>query len=132
MNAVITVCMITITVALILLISAMIFILKEVRRLNSIAERLMIQLEKDITPVISNLNKVTEDVATVTGTVRSQVERVDLTADHISKDLMALVEACTKTGYLLHDAVADPLIDIAAFIKGCTRGLKFFFMNKKR
>lgn len=131
-TVIITICMITITLALVLLISAMLFILREVRRLNSIAEKLLIQIEKDINPVIANLNRVTVDVAAVTGTVRSQVERIDLTADQMSNRLMSLVETYTNTGYLLHDSVVGPLTDIAAFIKGCSRGLRFFFSPKQR
>lgn len=130
-DMVICMCLIIITVALLLLIGAMVFILIEVRRLSKVTEQLIAHLEKGINPVLFMLNKVSEDIASVTGTVRSQVARVDMTADHIGQNLLALAETCTKTGYLLHDAVAEPLVDLAALLKGLSRGVAFFFRNKK-
>lgn len=132
MEMVICVCLIIITAALVLLIGAMVFILIEVRRISKVTEQLIEKVDRGVNPLLTMLNSVSEDIASVTGTVRSQVTRVDMTADHIGQRLLALTETFTKTGYLLHDAVADPLIDLAAFLKGLSRGVAFFFADKKR
>ena len=131
-DTVVIVCLIIITIALVLLIGAMLFMLIEVRRLSKTTEKLITHLERGVSPVLTMLGKVSEDIASVTDTVRLQVARVDLTADHISKSLVGLVETCTKTGYVLHDAVAEPLVDMAALLKGLSRGFKFFFIDRKK
>jgi hypothetical protein len=131
-DMVICVCLVIITGALVLLIGAVVFILIEVRRMSKETEKLIARLEEGVNPILGMLNKVSADIAGVTGTVRSQVARVDMTAEHIGQNLLALTETFTKTGYLLHDALAEPLIDLAAFLRGLSRGISFFFVNKKR
>lgn len=132
MELVICVCLVIITVSFILLIGALIFILREISRIGKVTEKMTERVEKDLTPVLTLLHKASEDIACVTDTVRSQMARVDVTADHISQRLLSLTETVTKTGYLLHDAVAEPLIDLAAFLRGFSRGVKFFFADKKK
>jgi len=131
-DTVICVCLVIITAALVLLIAAMIFILLEVRRLSKVTENLMAHLEKGVNPVLTMLDKVSQDVAGVTDSVRVQVQRVDLVADQIGKSLISLVDTYTKTGYVLHNAIAEPLIDLAAFMKGLSRTFNFFFFDRKR
>ena len=131
-DAVICVCLVIITAALVLLIAAMIFILLEVRRLSTVTENLIAHLEKGVNPVLTMLDKVSQDVAGVTDSVREQVQRVDLVADRIGKSLISLVDTYTKTGYVLHNAIAEPLIDLAAFMKGLSRTFNFFFFDRKR
>lgn len=131
-DVVICVCLIIITAALLLLIAAMIFILLEVRRLGRLTENLIAHLEKGVNPVLTLLNKVSQDAACVTDSVRTQVQRVDLAADQIGKSLLSLVDTYTKTGYVLHNAIAEPLIDLAAFLKGLSRAFNFFFVDRKR
>ena len=131
-DMVISVCLIIITAALVVLIAAMIFILLEVRRLGKLTENLITHLETGVNPVLTMLTKVSRDVAGVTDTVRVQVQRVDVVADQIGKSLISLVDTYTKTGYVLHNAIAEPLIDLAAFMKGLSRTFNFFFFDRKR
>jgi hypothetical protein len=118
--------------ALMLLIGAMAFVLIEVRKLSKTTERLITQIERGVSPVLNMISKVSNDIASVTETVRLQAARVDMTTDHISKSLAGLVETFTKTGYLLHDTIVEPLLDAAALLKGLSRGFKFFFLDRKR
>jgi hypothetical protein len=60
---------------------------------------------------------------------RSQIEQVDLTATTLNKDVKTILKQWTKTTYLLHDVVDEPAVDIAAFLRGISRGVKFFFNN---
>jgi uncharacterized protein YoxC len=131
-DMVICVCLIIITAALVVLIAAMIFILLEVRRLGKLTENLITHLKTGVNPVLTMLTKVSQDVAGVTDTVRVQVERVDVVADQIGKSLLSLVDTYAKTGYVLHNAIAEPLIDLAAFMKGLSRTFNFFFFDRKR
>ncbi len=131
-DMVICVCLIIITAALVVLIAAMVFILLEVRRFGRLTENLITHLETGVNPVLTMLNKVSRDVAGVTDTVRVQVQRVDVVADQIGKSLLSLVDTYAKTGYVLHNAIAEPLIDLAAFMKGLSRTFNFFFFDRKR
>jgi hypothetical protein len=131
-NTVGLICLLIITIALVLLVGAMVFVLLEIRKLSKATEKLIIHVEQGVTPAFTMLAKLSEDIAGVTTTIRSQVERVDLTADQLTKNLTGLVERWTKTGYLLHDAVVEPLVDLAAVLKGLTRGFSFFFSDRKK
>ena len=53
----------------------------------------------------------------------------NILADHINKNLNSIIENWVATVNLLHDAVAEPIGDIAAFIRGLSKGVKFFFDN---
>jgi len=131
-NTVVIICLITITIALVILIGALIIQFLEVRRLCKAAEKLITHVERGVSPALIMLAKLSEDTARVTDTVRSRVERLDRTADHLTEDLASLVDTWTKTGYLLHDALVEPLVDMAALLKGLTRGVTFFIRDRKK
>jgi ABC-type transporter Mla subunit MlaD len=129
---VVLICLIIITISLVLLIGALGFVLVEIRRLSRATEKLITHVETAVSPSLTMLSRLSEDVAVVTSTIRCQVERVDQTADHITKKLTGLVETWTKTGYVLHDAVVEPLVDLAALLRGLNRGITFFFSDRNR
>jgi len=129
MGAVINVCIIIITIAVVSLIIMMIIALKDVKRVRFKSEKLMDKIEKDLDPVLSAFEQIAEDIRQITSTARCQIEKVDYTADHINKNLNSIIENWVATVNLLHDAVAAPIGDIAAFIRGLSKGVKFFFDN---
>jgi predicted PurR-regulated permease PerM len=129
---VVLICLIIITISLVLLIGAMMFVLVEIRRLSKATEKLITHVEEGVSPALTMLSRLSEDIAGVTSTIRFQVERVDQTADHLTKNLTGLVETWTKTGYVLHDAVVEPLVDLAALLRGLNRGITFFFSDRKK
>ena len=94
-------------------------------------EQFLGKLENELGPVLRNAEKITSDLAALSSTARLQVEQVDLTATNINKNVSSLVEQWTRSATILHDAIDDSVLDIAAFIRGVSRGVKFFFNNGK-
>ena len=129
MVTIVDVCMIIITLALVSLIAGLIFVLLDVRKMRSTTELFMQKIEHELTPVLSNLERISGDLSAMSTTIRQQVEKVDLTATNVNKNVNSVVDQWTKTATVLHDAVDDSVVDIAAFIRGLSRGVKFFFNN---
>ena len=129
MVTIVDVCMIIITLALVSLIAGLIFVLLDVRKMRSTTELFMQKIEHELTPVLSNMERISGDLAAMSTTIRQQVEKVDLTATNVNKNVNSVVDQWTRTATLLHDAVDDSVVDIAAFMRGLSRGVKFFFNN---
>ena len=129
MVTIVDVCMIIITLALVSLIAGLIFVLLDVRKMRSTTELFMQKIEHELTPVLSNVERISGDLSAMSTTIRQQVEKVDLTATNVNKNVNSVVDQWTRTATLLHDAVDDSVVDVAAFIRGLSRGVKFFFNN---
>ena len=129
MVTIVDVCMIIITLALVSLIAGLIFVLLDVRKMRITTELFMQKIEHELTPVLSNVERISGDLSAMSTTIRQQVEKVDLTATNVNKNVTSVVDQWTRTATLLHDAVDDSVVDIAAFIRGLSRGVKFFFNN---
>ena len=129
MVTVIDVCMIIITIAILSLIVPLIILLRDVRSMRSTTENVMEKIEGELTPLISNLKNISDDLSSISSAARTQIEQVDLTATALNKNVKTIVEQWTRTAYLLHDVVDESAVDIAAFIRGISRGVKFFFSN---
>jgi uncharacterized protein YoxC len=129
MVTVIDVCMIIITIAILSLIVPLIILLRDVRSMRSTTENVMAKIEGELTPLISNLKNISDDLSSISSAARTQIEQVDLTATALNKNVKTIVEQWTRTAYLLHDVIDESAVDIAAFIRGISRGVKFFFSN---
>jgi uncharacterized protein YoxC len=126
---IVDVCMIIITLALVSLIAGLIFVLRDVRKMRSTTEEFIQKIEHEISPVLSNVERISGDLSTMSTTIRQQLENVDLTATNVNKNVNSVIDQWTRTATVLHDAVDDSVLDIAAFIRGVSRGVKFFFNN---
>ena len=129
MVTIIDVCMIIITIAILSLIIPLITLLRDVRSMKSTTEDVMGKIEGQLTPLISHLKTITSDLSAISSTARTQIEQVDLTATTLNKNVKTIVEQWTRTAYLLHDVIDESAVDIAAFLRGISRGVKFFFNN---
>jgi uncharacterized protein YoxC len=129
MVTVIDVCMIIITIAILSLIVPLIILLRDVRSMRSTTENVIEKIEGELTPLISNLKNISDDLSSISSAARTQIEQVDLTATALNKNVKTIVEQWTRTAYLLHDVIDESAVDIAAFIRGISRGVKFFFSN---
>lgn len=129
MDTVANVCVIIITIFIISLSIMLIIALKDVRKMRIKSERFLDKMEHEINPIISGIAQITEDIRQITYAARSQIEKVDSTADLINKNVNSIVEKWIKTVNSLHDAIAEPVGDIAVFLKGFSRGMRFFFGN---
>ena len=131
MVTIVDVCIIIITLALVSLIAGLIFILLDVRKMRITTEEFMGNLEHQLAPLLTNIEKITGDLAGMSSTIREQVENVDLTATNVNRNVNSVVEQWTRTATILHDAIDDSVLDIAALLRGVSRGVKFFFNNGK-
>ena len=131
MVTIVDVCMIIITLALVSLIAGLIFVLLDVRKMRNTTEQFMGNIEHQLTPLFSNLERITGDLAAMSATVREQVENVDLTATNVNRNVNTVVDQWTRTATILHDAIDDSVLDIAALLRGVSRGVQFFFNNGK-
>ena len=129
MGTVVNICVIIITIAIVSFIVVLIIALQDVRRVRVKSEKLMDKIDKGLNPILSSVEQISEDIRLITSTARRQLERVDSTADYIKKNINGIVENWIKTINLLNDAIAEPVVDIATFLKGLSRGVKFFFDN---
>ena len=131
MDTVVNVCVIIITISIISLMIMLIIALKDVRRMRIKSESFLDKMEQGFHPIISEITQITEDIRQITHTARCQIEKVDSTTDSINKNVNSIVERWITTVNELHDAIAEPAWDIAAFLKGVSRGIKFFFGNNR-
>jgi uncharacterized protein YoxC len=131
MVTIVDVCMIIITLALVSLMAGLILVLLDVRKMRSTTEQFIQTIEQELTPVLSNVEKISENLSAMSTTIRHQVENVDLTATNVNKNVNSVIDQWTRTATILHNAVDDSVLDIAAFIRGVSRGVKFFFNNGK-
>jgi uncharacterized protein YoxC len=131
MVTIVDVCIIIITLALVSLIAGLIFILLDVRKMRNTTEQFMGNIEHQLTPLLSNIERITGDFASMSSTIREQVENVDLTATNVNRNVNSVVDQWTRTATILHDAIDDSVLDIAALLRGVSRGVKFFFNNGK-
>jgi len=131
MVTIVDVCIIIITLALVSLMAGLIFILLDVRKMRNTTEQCMGNLEHQLAPLLTNIEKITGDLAGMSSTIREQVENVDLTATNVNRNVNSVVDQWTRTATILHDAIDDSVLDIAALLRGVSRGVKFFFNNGK-
>jgi len=131
MVTIVDVCIIIITLAIVSLIAGLVFILLDVRKMRNTTEQFMGNLEHQLAPLLTNIEKITGDLAGMSSTIREQVENVDLTATNVNRNVNSVVDQWTRTATILHDAIDDSVLDIAALLRGVSRGVKFFFNNGK-
>ena len=118
-----------IAVSIISFMIVLMVVLKEVRRMRGRTEKLVDTIEGELKPILTDIKRVTEHAERISGTVRYQVEKVDSATDSISTRVNSSVEKWIDTFDMLHDALAEPAYDIAAFLKGVSKGMRFFFNN---
>ena len=129
MGTVVNICLIIITIAIISFIVVLIIALQDVRRVRVKSEKLMDKIDEGLNPILSSVEQISVDIRQITSTARRQLERVDDTADYINKNINGIVENWIETINLLNDAITEPVLDVATFLKGLSRGVKFFFDN---
>lgn len=89
------------------------------RRLMSRIDALQARIDRDITPALENLGRVSRAAAEVADLAALQARRVDLL-------LADTVEKIEETATLVQDVVIRPLAPLAkliAFVKGLQRGM---------
>jgi uncharacterized protein YoxC len=129
METVFNICIIIVTIAIVSFIIMLFATLKDVRRMRIRSENFLDEMEQGINPIISEIKQIAEDVRQITYTARCQIEKVDSATDFINENVNSIVGSWIKTANLLHDAINEPVEDMAVFLKGFSKGFKFFFGN---
>jgi len=129
MAAVVNVCIIVLTISVVSIIVMLVIALKDVQRMRIKSEKFLDKMDQGITPILSEVTLITEDIRQITYTARCQIEKVDSTADVINKNVNSVVERWIKTFNSLNDAIVEPAEEIAILLKGFSKGLKYFFSD---
>lgn len=129
MAAVVNVCIIVLTISVVSIIVMLVIALKNVQRMRIKSEKFLDKMDQGITPILSEVTLITEDIRQITYTARCQIEKVDSTADVINKNVNSVVERWIKTFNSLNDAIVEPAEEIAILLKGFSKGLKYFFSD---
>jgi len=129
MAAVVNVCIIVLTISVVSIIVMLLIALKDVQRMRIKSEKFLDKMDQGITPILSEVTLITEDIRQITYTARCQIEKVDSTADVINKNVNSVVERWIKTFNSLNDAIVEPAEEIAILLKGFSKGLKYFFSD---
>ena len=129
MNTLVSVCIVIITILLVSLLVMLLIALKDVRRVRLRTEKFLDTIEQQCNPIISEVRLITEDIRKITYTARSQVEKIDSATDNIQENIQGVVDKWINTIDLLHDAVVEPVGDLSAFLRGVSKGVRFFFNN---
>lgn len=127
METVVNMCVIIVTIAIVSIIILLLIALQDVRKMRIRSERFLDKMEQDLNPIVSGVARITEDIRQITYTARSQIEKIDSTTDAIGKNLNSVLERWIRTADLLNDAVIEPIEDMAAFLKGFSKGFRYFF-----
>ena len=126
-EAAVNVCIIVLTISVVSIIVMLGIALKDVQRMRIKSEKFLDKMDQGITPILSEVTLITEDIRQITYTARCQIEKVDSTADVINKNVNSVVERWIKTFNSLNDAIVEPVEEIAILLKGFSKGLKYFF-----
>ena len=129
MAAIVNVCIIVLTISVVSIIVMLVIALKDVQRMRIRSEKFLDKMDQGITPILSEVTLITEDIRQITYTARCQIEKVDSTADVINKNVNSVVERWIKTFNSLNDAIVEPAEEIAILLKGFSKGLKYFFSD---
>jgi len=109
----------------------LIIALQDVRSMRIRSERFLDKIEQDLIPITSGFSQITEDIRQITYAARCQIEKVDSAVDLVNKNVNSIIEKWVATINVLNDAVVEPIEEIAVFLKGFSKGLKYFFGNGK-
>jgi len=131
METVVNVCIIILTVAIVSIIVMLGIALRDVRKIRSKSEGFLDKMEQKLNPILSEIALITEDIRQVTNTAKCQIEKVDSTTEMINRNVSDVVERWIRTFNYLNDAVVEPVEDMALFLKGFSRGLKYFFGDNR-
>jgi methyl-accepting chemotaxis protein len=93
------------------------------RRLGRRLDALQTRLDREITPALGNLTRVSRNAAEISDLATLQARRIDL----LLSDTIEKIEETTTVVQQLVLRPLKPLAEILAFVKGLQRGLDVYF-----
>ena len=127
MDIIVKVCMVILTIAVVALVAMVIMVLQDVRKTRIKLVDFLEKMERELIPLITEVTHISEDLKEVTFTARSQFEKIESTTEFISKNVQDIIERWITTLTVVNNALAEPVENIAVFLKGFAKGIKYFF-----
>jgi predicted PurR-regulated permease PerM len=130
MNVTATVCLVVIALAMVIFAVASIMVVSEIQRIRESLGEFILKLDREIIPLAAEIRQVAEDVRSVTGMTRYQLERINASINYASNNLLVVVDSIVRTINTVRHGILSPFNNIAAILKGVSRGVEYFFRSK--
>ncbi|MCX5886298.1 MAG: DUF948 domain-containing protein [Proteobacteria bacterium] len=125
------VCLIIIALSLVAFAVASIVVALEIKKTRENLNRVIEKVDREIVPLTVEIRKIAEDVRSVTKIARYQLERVDSSINYASSNLLTIIDGVAKTVGAVRQGILAPFYNISAILKGVSRGVEYFFRDKK-
>jgi predicted PurR-regulated permease PerM len=109
---------------------ASIIVALEIKKTRENLSQFIEKLDREIVPLTAEIRLIAEDVRSVTKIARYQLERVDSSINYASSNLLTIIDGVVKTISAVRQGILAPFNNIAAILKGVSRGVEYFFRNR--
>jgi len=124
------VCLIIIALSMVAFAVASIIVALEIKKTRENLSQFIEKLDREIVPLTAEIRLIAEDVRSVTKIARYQLERVDSSINYASSNLLTIIDGVVKTISAVRQGILAPFNNIAAILKGVSRGVEYFFRNR--
>jgi predicted PurR-regulated permease PerM len=124
------VCLIIIALSMVAFAVASIIVALEIKKTRENLSQFIEKLDREIVPLTVEIRQIAEDVRSVTKITRYQLERIDSSINYASNNLIAVIDGVVRTINTVRHGILSPFNNIAAILKGVSRGVEYFFRNK--
>jgi hypothetical protein len=109
---------------------ASIIVALEIKKTRENLSQFIEKLDREIVPLTVEIRQIAEDVRSVTKITRYQLERIDSSINYASNNLINVIDGVVRTINTVRYGILSPFNNIAAILKGVSRGVEYFFRNK--
>jgi uncharacterized protein YoxC len=124
------VCLIIIALSMVAFAVASIIVALEIKKTRENLSQFIEKLDREIVPLTVEIRQIAEDVRSVTKITRYQLERIDSSINYASNNLINVIDGVVRTINTVRYGILSPFNNIAAILKGVSRGVEYFFRNK--
>ena len=125
-------CLAIISLAMIIFAIASIIVALEIKKTRENLSQFIEKLDREIVPLTVEIRQIAEDVRSVTKITRYQLERIDSSINYASSNLLTIIDSVAKTASVVRHGILSPFYNISAILKGVSRGVEYFFRDKKK
>ncbi|HUT83221.1 MAG TPA: DUF948 domain-containing protein [Thermodesulfobacteriota bacterium] len=126
------ICLVVIALAMVVFAVAAIMIVLEIKKIRESLGEFILKIDREIMPLAVEIRRIAEDVRSVTKIARYQLERVDSSINYASSNLLTIIDSVAKTVSAVRYGILAPFYNISAILKGVSRGVEYFFRDKKK
>jgi len=124
------VCLIFITASISMFAVASIIVAAEVKKMRKQLFEFTQKLDREIVPLAAEIRQIAEDIRSVTKITRYQLERIDSSINYATSNLLTIIDSVVRTVGAVRHGILSPFNNIAAILKGVSRGVEYFFRNR--